>query len=194
MSNHETPAARRGATHTAGRCEGRGLVDPPSQAVLRQIPTIDPESFTPRLLALVSNALVWRESTLLRQQLGLGTNDWRVLSALAVHPGASATEVSNFLGLNKAVISKSVALLAGRGLVVLSEGPRGSRPLYMTPAGVEVHDTMLPLSTSGEDIILAGLDDDEVARFNEILRGMLARIRASALTENGAGPETEPQA
>jgi hypothetical protein len=47
---------------------------------------IDSENFTPRLLALLSNALVWRESRLLRQEFNLGTNDWRVISALSIRP------------------------------------------------------------------------------------------------------------
>ena len=48
---------------------------------------IDPDHFTPRLLALLSNALVWRESHELRRRFGLGTNDWRVISSLALRPG-----------------------------------------------------------------------------------------------------------
>ena len=40
-------------------------------------PVIDPDNFTPRLLSLLSNALVWRESAELRRRFGLGTNDWR---------------------------------------------------------------------------------------------------------------------
>src|SRR5690625_3825198 len=96
-------------------------VDIPPEAVTDPVRTIDPESFTPRLLALLSNAIVWRESTLLRQHLGFGTNDWRVMSALGLRPGSSATEVSDFLGLNKAVISKSVTVLVAQGQVVLSE-------------------------------------------------------------------------
>ncbi|MBU4466313.1 MAG: hypothetical protein KKH75_10765, partial [Actinobacteria bacterium] len=55
---------------------------------------IDTDHFTPRLLALLSNALVWRESHELRRRYGLGTNDWRVISTLAVRPGVSATEIA----------------------------------------------------------------------------------------------------
>ena len=47
---------------------------------------IDSDSFTPRLLHLISNALVWRESRLLRQAFNLGTNDWRVIAALSDPP------------------------------------------------------------------------------------------------------------
>ena len=65
--------------------------------------TVDPDNFTPRLLALLSNALVWRESNELRRRFGLGTNDWRVISVLALNPGFSATEVSEFIGVNKEI-------------------------------------------------------------------------------------------
>ncbi|MEV7694634.1 MarR family winged helix-turn-helix transcriptional regulator [Microbacterium sp. NPDC089189] len=138
---------------------------------------IDPENFTPRLLALLSNALVWRESHELRRRFGLGTNDWRVISALALRPGASATEVSEFIAVNKAVVSKSVTTLTAHGLIVLVDGPRGSRPMYLTPSGAQMHRDMLPVSMSGQDIILEGLSDDQVVTLNVWLRGMIDRVR-----------------
>ncbi|OCG74250.1 hypothetical protein A7J15_05215 [Microbacterium sediminis] len=138
---------------------------------------IEPETFTPRLLALLSNALVWRESHELRRRFDLGTNEWRVLSALSTRPGISATEVSDFLGVNKAVVSKSVNTLLERRLIVLSDGPRGSRPLYLTDAGAQMHRDMLPISLRGQDIILEGLSQADVARLNAFLRAGLAKLR-----------------
>lgn len=139
---------------------------------------IDPENFTPRLLTLLSNALVWRESAELRANFGLGTNEFRVVSALAIRPGVSATEISDFLGLNKAVVSKSVNVLLDRDLIVMSDGPRGSRPLYLTTEGAEMHDAMLPISARGEEIILEGLAPEVVENLNQMLREMLVKLRA----------------
>lgn len=161
------------------------LPAPPADAVTTPLDqTIDSDNFTPRLLALLSNALVWRESTELRRQFGLGTNDWRVISALASRPGTSASEVSDFLGLNKAVTSKSVNTLAKRGLIVLTDGPRGSRPMYLTVAGAEAHAGMLPISLRGQEIIHAGLSPDEIERFNAMLRLMLENTRDLQTVEN----------
>ncbi|MFC6355128.1 MarR family transcriptional regulator [Luethyella okanaganae] len=150
------------------------------------IDTIDPDNFTPRLLALLSNTLVWRESHELRRRFRLGTNDWRVISALAIRPGASATEVSDFLGLNKAVVSKSVNTLLRRDLVLLVDGPRGSRPMYLTRTGAEMHDAMLPISLRGQEIILADLSEDDVDRLNRLLRRMLEKTRELQTLENEA--------
>ncbi|MBN9201034.1 MAG: MarR family transcriptional regulator, partial [Microbacterium chocolatum] len=94
-----------------------GIVLEPLQRI------VDPDNFTPRLVSILSNALVSRESSELRRRFGIGTNEWRVLSALATKPGSSATEVSEFLILNPALISRSVSTLVKRDLVVLSDGP-----------------------------------------------------------------------
>ena len=133
---------------------------------------IDSESFTPRLLALISNALVWRESLLLRREFNLGTNDWRVISALAIRPGAASTEIAEFVGMNKAVVSKATNTLITRELIVPAEGPRGSRPLYLTRAGAEMHDLMKPISLKGEEIILSDLTTEEITA----LKALLARL------------------
>ncbi|WP_221585919.1 MarR family winged helix-turn-helix transcriptional regulator [Microbacterium sp. G2-8] len=141
------------------------------------------DRFTPRLLALLSNALVWRESHELRRQVGLGTNDWRVVSALATNPGQSATAVTSFLGVNKAVVSKSVSTLRDRGLIVLGDGPRGSRPMFLTDAGADMHHVMQPISARGEEIILEGMSAQEVTAFDDLLRSMLVRVRTAGAAE-----------
>lgn len=167
---------------TTGPQRSRGVRDPDDVVHEPLDVTIDPENFTPRLLALLTYALVWRESTELRRRFGLGTNDWRILSVLAMRPGVSATEVSEFIDVNKAIVSKSVNVLASRHLIVLSDGPRGSRPLYLTRAGAEMHDAMMPVSTAGQDAILEGMTSAEIDTLNGVLRGMLERLRSLGAT------------
>lgn len=153
---------------------------------------IDPESFTPRLLALVSNALVSRESGELRRRFGMGTNEWRVLSALAIRPGTPASEISEFLGLNKATVSKAVGVLVAHDLIVLSDGSRGSRPIYLTHAGADIHRQMLPISQSGQDLILKGMSTAEVIAFNDVLHRMIRALRQESELDIPA-PNSWPQ-
>lgn len=137
---------------------------------------IDSENFTPRLLALLSNALVWRESRLLRQEFNLGTNDWRVISALSIRPGATSSDIAVFLAMNKAIVSKSVNTLIARDLIVPADGKRGSRHLYLTAAGADMHDRMKPISLQGQDIILSDLSADEVSQLNHLLTRLLQKM------------------
>jgi len=163
------------------------LASPTDGLVTRPLDdVVDSDAFIPRLLALLSNALVWRESMLLRREFSLGTNDWRVLSALGVRPGSSATDVSEFLVMNKAVVSKAVNVLMSRQLIASTDGPRGSRHLFLTPAGAEMHDRMLPISLAGEDILLANLSEQEVAQLHEILTKLVGNI--SSLTTTSLEP------
>jgi len=137
---------------------------------------IDSENFTPRLLALLSNALVWRESRLLRREFDLGTNDWRVISALAIRPGSTSSYISEFVAMNKAVVSKSVNTLIARGLVFPADGARGSRPLYLTREGADMHDRMKPISLQGQEIVLADLTPAEVGQLNHLLGRLLQKV------------------
>jgi DNA-binding MarR family transcriptional regulator len=148
----------------------------PPNAIAEPLPgVIDSNDFTPRLLSLLSNSLVWRESSILRARFGLGTNDWRVISALAIRPGAMASEISEFLAMNKAIISKSVGVLTDRRLIVQVEDTGRSRQLFLTPEGAKMHDAMLPISLRGQEIILGDLSDEEVTQLNQLLRRLLAR-------------------
>ena len=151
----------------------------PPAAITTPMPTvIDSEGFTPRLLSLLSNSLVWRESRALRERFGLGTNDWRVISAIGIRPGVTASEISEFVAMNKAIVSKSVGVLTDRRLIVQVEDTGRSRHLYLTAEGAQMHDAMLPISMRGQEIILEGLAPDVVEDLNRLLRDMLTKLRA----------------
>jgi DNA-binding MarR family transcriptional regulator len=157
----------------------------PPDAVSEPVPdAIDSNDFTPRLISLLSNSLVWRESRILRARFGLGTNDWRVISALAIRPGATASEISEFLAMNKAIISKSVGVLTERRLIVQVEDTGRSRQLFLTPQGVVMHDAMLPISLRGQEIILGDLTEGEVVQLNHLLRRLLARVPGLQVEES----------
>ena len=166
----------------------------PPDAIAEPLPdVIDSNDFTPRLISLLSNRLVWRESRILRARFGLGTNDWRVISALAIRPGATASEISDFVAMNKAIISKSVGVLTERRLIVQVEDTGRSRQLFLTPAGAGMHDAMLPISLRGQEIILGDLSDAEVLQLNELLRRLLARV-PELQVEESLGDQQEEEA
>ncbi|WES64023.1 MarR family winged helix-turn-helix transcriptional regulator [Microbacter sp. GSS18] len=142
------------------------------------LPTaLPPEEFTPRLLTLLSNVLVSAQAQGFRTETGRSTNEWRILAAVAATPGQSASEIAESLSINKSLISPTVNRLAEEGLIVLVGGPRGSRPMYLTPDGVRVHDLLAPIAQRGQDLITAELGEDDVRALNAILRRLLARAR-----------------
>ena len=149
------------------RAARQGLVTEPLEQ------TVDRDSYTPALLSLLSNMLVWGGSRIFRHLHGLGTNEWRVLSALANRPGSTASDVSDVLGMNKAICSKSVNTLLDRELIAQLNGARGFRHLYLTPRGASVHDDCLAVALKRQEILLDPLSPAEVAQLNALLVRML---------------------
>lgn len=151
--------------------------------------TIDRDTYTPALLGLLNNLLVWGGSRVFHRLHDVGTNEWRIISALANQPGSTASDLCDVLGMNKSIASKSVNTLLGRGLVAQLDGRRGSRHLYLTDEGARVHDDLLPVALEREGILHADLSAAEVAQLNALLVRMLAS--APALQEFEATVSTD---
>jgi DNA-binding MarR family transcriptional regulator len=99
----------------------------------------------------------------------------------------AATDVAEFTSMNKAVVSKSVGVLTDRRLIELSDGPRGSRPMFLTRAGAEMHDLMMPVSLRGQEIVLSHLEPAQITQLNDLLLAMLKETRALMTLESEAG-------
>lgn len=149
-----------------------------SDVVTERLATaIDTEEFTPRLLALLSNALVAAQSRAFRAEAGMTTHEWRVLSALAENPGQSASVISAALSVNKALISTAVNRLAEDRYIVLVDGPRRSRLMFLTAAGANLHDRLAPIAQRGQELVASELSADEVRELNALLRRLTERAR-----------------
>ncbi len=131
--------------------------------------------YVPASISIIAGVLLWGGSRIYLSHFGLGTNEWRVLSALSNYPGLTAAGVGKELGMNKAIVSRSVAVLRERRLVVLLQ-ERGARRLYLTGAGRAQHDAMLPIALHREQLLLAGLSHEEVATFRSLLAKILVDL------------------
>jgi len=155
--------------------------------------TIHRDSYTPALLGLLNNVLVWGGSRLWHALHGVGTNEWRIISALGNHPGSTASALCDVLGINKSIASKSVNLLIDRGLIAQLGGKRGARHLYLTDEGVRVHDEILPVALERQRILQSDLSPDEIETLNALLVRMVDNGEAlqdyerSLIESSGAG-------
>ncbi|MDQ0855706.1 DNA-binding MarR family transcriptional regulator [Arthrobacter sp. V4I6] len=186
---------RKGASDEVdARAVGQGLVT-------KKLPgTIVRDEYTPALLGLLSNVLVWGGSRVIHKVHGVGTNEWRIISGLGNHPGATSGELCEILGINKSIASKSVNVLLGRDLVAQINGPRGSRHLYLTPEGARVHDDLMPIAIKRQEILHESLTPEEVVQLNSLLVRMLSsaeamqRYEAEMLAADGSGEPGEASA
>ncbi len=160
------------STEVMARAGEQGLV------ATRLPRTIERDEYTPALLALLSNVLVWGGSRVFHHMHGIGTNEWRIISALGNRPGATSGELCDILGINKSIASKSVNALLDGELIAQLNGPRGSRHLFLTARGAQVHDDLMPIALTREQILHDTLTEEEVVQLNGLLVRMLGSAEA----------------
>jgi DNA-binding MarR family transcriptional regulator len=140
--------------------------------------TVQRDTSVTALMSLVANALSWGGSRVYLREFGVGTNEWRVLSALVNWPGGTASHIGQVLGLNKSVVSRSLKFLEERGMVTIEQGTGRRQLLQLTPAGRELHDRVIVVVLKRERILLEGFSPSEVEQLLDFLRRMHANVPA----------------
>ncbi|WP_119696732.1 MarR family winged helix-turn-helix transcriptional regulator [Microbacterium halotolerans] len=174
-----TPGEPRARESILEKARAQGLVTAtPTDTIVR-------DEYTPALIHLVSNILVWGGSRIFHHLHGVGMNEWRILSALANYPGATARDVIEVLGMNKSIASRSVNRLLELELVAQLNGSRGSRHLFLTDEGAHVHEDLLRVALQRDKILHSNLSADEVTTLNTLLVRLLDSADALQEFEQG---------
>ena len=144
---------------------------------------LDLDRYVPGLLLWLSNKMASSASSLYRARFDLGVADWRVLSYFEIHPWSTASSACDLMGLDKAAVSRSVALLHERGFLKLR--PLGLRKIEYatTPAGKKQHDRIMRLATAREEALLTGFNAQE----RDALIGYMQRMLANLDQVRGVG-------
>lgn len=145
-----------------------------------------PERLEPLGRELVFTAKAMREAfeaALARAGGSLGS--WIVMSAIAEVHGMSQAALATHAHLEGATITHHVDKLEKAGLVrrVLDPDDRRVRRLELTPAGVELHARMMTAAIQLQNVVMAGLRQDDkkvVLRCLELIQENLAASGAPA--------------
>jgi DNA-binding MarR family transcriptional regulator len=139
---------------------------------------LDLERYVPALLVFLANKLTSGASTLLRRHFGVGTTEWRIMALLAIEPWITANRVCKVIGFDKAAVSRSVALLQGKALVLGRPHASDSRSqeFALSKSGWRLHDRIIRLSLAREERLLSGLKPAEREQLIVLLNRLLAKI------------------
>ncbi|MDT9598128.1 MarR family winged helix-turn-helix transcriptional regulator [Sphingosinicella rhizophila] len=148
----------------------------------REIRVLDIDRFVPALVTFLANRLTATGSASFRSQLDMNILDFRILAMLAIEPGIPASRIVQVIGLDKALVSRTLAALGRRGWVRSEKDPtHGRRRLVsLTEAGMRMHDRALALALEREALLLEPLETDEREQLVTLLHKMLARTEAVA--------------
>ena len=134
------------------------------------------DQYVPYLLGRVSKGTASAASVLYREWLGVGINNARVVNALSRRPGSTAMDLTEETGLDKAVISRSVHVLRGKGMIRFDDVTRRRRKIELTPAGVALAARIMRMMLDRERMLLRGFSAAEKMHLVDYLRRMLVNV------------------
>jgi DNA-binding MarR family transcriptional regulator len=127
--------------------------------------------FMGALIMGIANRMMTGASNHHRKRWNLGISEWRALVALGGARGLIVRELAVRADLDYALASKSLKLLAERGLVTLEQTQTRGRAtvVQLTPAGKVVRSEMMKASTRRQKRLLSTFTDEEARTLRELL-------------------------
>lgn len=112
---------------------------------------------------------------------GISLNDWRLMIAIANHPGMSQAEIVHATGFNKSNVSRQLNNLSK--YVRLEPHPVDNRKqsVYLTDAGWETYRQSIPSLLWRQHLLAQSLPADELAQFQKTLRKLIQAARQWAV-------------
>ena len=129
------------------------------------------ESLITYRLTRIADTLVRAASQVYRAQHDVTLTELRLLATIGRHQPLAVNEASRMTGIDKAWVSRSLAALVKRKLVVRQRHPSDSRIvlLSLTHIGKTKVQRIVPLAVARNERLLAALSERKRTIVNEIL-------------------------
>lgn len=139
---------------------------------------LDMDRYVPAYLAIINNRLSRGASRIYLNRFGIGVAEWRAMALLAIEPDIPASRVCEFLGMDKALVSRALARLDSLGHLAFAAVPgSSSRKLWrLNGPGYALHDRILDLALQRETRLLTGVTDAQKDAFLVVARQMMANL------------------
>ena len=139
---------------------------------------LDLDRYVPGLINFISNKLSGGASSLYLRLFRVGITEWRIISLLAVEGTISAHRISQVIGFDKGLVSRTVKALEHRGIISITPDRLDGRrqTIELTSAGLALHDQIIQVALERERRLLADFSPEEVDVLVDLLRRMHAQI------------------
>lgn len=141
---------------------------------------LDLEKFLPYRLSILAQAVSDSLHALYADRFGLTVTQWRVMAALGRFAPLTASEVGQYIVMDKVAVSRAVTALLRRGLVerITDRTDRRRASLRLSPRGRSLHARIVPIALAFEKRLTAVLDARDRRTLDQLTDRLLARARA----------------
>lgn len=139
-------------------------------------------------LSVLSAKLNRQAGMVLKRAGNLRVPEWRILSLLLVHREMNGSEVTDIVGFDPGLISRTFRALEQRGLISVRRTDDDRRSAYMslTRAGRALHAKVQPMMERRQRHLLSALTAEERAAFLRIVDKL--QVAADARDFTGHAP------
>lgn len=130
-----------------------------------------PEVHISYQITIAANLMAFGNSTRNFKQFGLNVGEWRVIATLPHTGPLTARRIVEIVGQDKANVSRSVALLSEKQLIVKmpNRGHKRSPFIWLTDAGLKLYQRIIPVFTEQAELFCACLTEREKATLCRLL-------------------------
>jgi DNA-binding MarR family transcriptional regulator len=116
------------------------------------------------------------------KQYHLTLIEWRVMVVLASHPGAAATEVVSYTGLDKMSVSRALASLLRAGRIIRRPDALDARRLHvhLNKKGRALFESISETAVVREAQLFAGISATDLKRFEATVEKLTATLMESS--------------
>lgn len=148
------------------------------------------ERFLPYRLSVLSNRISQTIAHLYDQRFGLAITEWRIMAVLGRFSGLSAGEVAERTAMDKVAVSRAVAKLLERGLIMREThgDDRRRSVLALSEVGYSVYDEVAPMTLECERRLLSGFSPEE----REQISLLIDKLSDGVVHMTGSTPWKQP--
>ncbi|WP_291077591.1 MarR family winged helix-turn-helix transcriptional regulator [Hyphomonas sp.] len=127
--------------------------------------------FLPYRLSVLSNTISTRIAALYDREFGLSIWQWRVMAVIGDRPGISATEIGQLTAMDKVAVSRAIAAMIEMGYLERKTSETDGRrsQLFLTPAGREVYEMIVPMALGEEQELSGSLTEEERRELDRLM-------------------------
>jgi DNA-binding MarR family transcriptional regulator len=136
---------------------------------------LDLQDFLPYKLSRLVNDVSAGLLSTYSPSFALNVSQWRMLAAVAQLAPTTVTELTQYSGMDKVTVSRSVREMVERKLMarVLDDNDRRRASITLTAEGRATYQRIAPLAMEYEKNLLDALEDSEKVALNQLVDRLL---------------------
>ncbi|WP_186389368.1 MULTISPECIES: MarR family winged helix-turn-helix transcriptional regulator [unclassified Stappia] len=141
------------------------------------------EGFLPYRLNVLAETVSQSLAGIYRRRYAISVPEWRVMATLGQFGTMTAKEIGEHSRMHKTKVSRAVASLEQRRLILRTPNTRDMREsiLQLTDAGTDAYRKLVPEARRFSDALLAPLDPSDREVFDKVLDQLARRAQDLSL-------------